>query len=348
MTDRTLYLQHLKLEQNEASTKALAMRHTDILLSFVGWEERSTEIVKSQTTADQSVLYRFEGTQSITKKMQNSKTLEKWLEKNKTNCSTIVGSSSIETQENFEKLKTYLLSKFNELGRPFSMTVDISCCPKSYISFLIAYSFSQNIIGRLSFYYAHTDYKSKSKATRNSTDAVFKFTEGDWNTVQIPYLEGNYKPSFLRKLIVLMGAESNATENFLKRYQPDRTALIVPRPGVTEVIDAAVKASANSLKRRLEIPNSRVAEVGPQDAVGAAEACSQLAKPENNVDTSFVCLGTKPHCIGAALTCLVRSELTMICRSPRGYQHTPGVPNGRSSVYHIQDLSNPAFSSAVS
>jgi len=343
MTDKILYLQHLKLEQDEAPTNTLRGSRSDVFLSFVGWEERAIEVVTSRLEADQGVIYRFGGTQSLSKKLHNTSILEKWLKENNSSVSTIVGSSSTDTQTNFETIKTYLVAKFREFGRPYSLTVDISCCPKSYISFLIAYGFSEKILGRLTFYYAHTDYESKSKASRASTDTIFKFTEGDWRTVQIPYLEGDYKPSYLRKLIVLMGAESNATENFLKRYQPDRTSLIVPRPGVTDVIDAAVEASAKSLKKRLEIPRAQVIEVAPQDAAGAAEACSRLAENRSNVDISFVCLGTKPHCIGAALICLTKPNLTMICRSPRRYQHSPGNPNGFSSIYDIQDLSNPLF-----
>jgi len=116
-----------------------------------------------------------------------------------------VGASSIDTNANFEKIKTYLMKKFADLGRPFSLTVDISCCPKSYISYILAFGFSQKILGKLSFFYAHTNYETKSKKSDKRTDTIFKFTDGDWGAVQIPFLEGDYKPSYLRKLVVSQG-----------------------------------------------------------------------------------------------------------------------------------------------
>jgi len=336
-----VFLKHLKLDQHEGVTNRLPSLHSDVLLTFAGWEKRCTEIINSKISSDDSLIYRFGGIESLSIKEDNAEIISNWSKGGGTMVSCVVGPPSVEVNDNFKKIEEILELKYRQFRRPFSLTVDISSCPKSLIAHVIAFSFSKKVISDLHLFYAHTDYGSKSKVLGDPSNTVYQFTDGDWSAVQIPYLEGLYKPSLPRKLIVLIGAESNPTENFLKLYQPDRTALIVPLPGVSTEINDSVKAITKSIQRRMEIPDSQISQVAPYDAVSALRACKGILGDATQHDISFACIGTKPHCIGAALICHVEQDFTIICRSPKRYRHSPGLPTGVASLYSIKDLSNP-------
>ena len=334
-------LKHFHLEQGEGLTGDIKIPPVDEFLSFVGWEERSVEISKLSIDVDHATIYRFSGTQSNSKKEQNSKYIRSWLVDLNVEFNLISGPESTDTRGNFNKLEAFILSRRQKIGRPFSLCVDISTCPKSYISFLIAFGFSTQIITCLYFYYAHTDYKSKSSKVGNGAEVVFDLTEGEWEAVQIPYLEGEYKPSNPRKLVVFIGAEGSATESFLKCYQPDKTTIIVPSPSVNADVGYHIKANTEVLKRHLRVPNTEIHKVRPFDMIEAIETALDILKDSQRDDVSLISLGTKPHCISAAIACMVSNEATLVCRTPKKYRHSAGVAVGRSSLFSITDLSNP-------
>lgn len=201
--------------------------------------------------------------------------------------------------------------------------------------------FSNKIITSLSMFYAHTDYKSKSSNVGNGDEVIFDLTEGEWAAVQIPYLEGSYKPSQSRKLIIFLGAGGPSTDNFVKVYQPDAAALIFPSPSINSDVANHVGANAQVLKSQFRIDDEEIIKVPPFSVLKATEVSLKLLSISKADDVSLISLGTKPHSISAAIACMLSNEATLVCRSPKKYRHSEGNPTGISSLYVVEDLSNP-------
>lgn len=339
MDSTSKYQQHLKISRYSARSEDVQLDTLDLFVSFVSWEERSVEISNSRVHANNNIIYRFSGASGNDLKDSREQQLIDKFRRKGIEFQKASGPPSTECNSNFENLARLVRLEVQRIRRPLNLLLDVSCCPKSMITFLIGFCLSNGLIKSIQLFYAHTKYELKIAPSTDNEQPLYRFTDGVWSAVQIPYFEGIYRPSALRKLIVMMGAEISTTESFLRRYQPDKLNLIAPRPGVTDQIDDAVRQGTRTLMRRLEIPEENLVEVAPHDAMGTVVACKEFMSAEENADVTLVCLGTKPHAIGAAAFAATVPEATLVCRAPKFYDQSPGKPTGHASVYRIDDLS---------
>jgi hypothetical protein len=334
-----LNIQHLRLSQRSARITDIAFDKPDLFISFVSWEERSVAVAKSSVLAAKNVVFRFAGPVGDELKDKREREMQVALSSRGASVQRVLGAPSTQCAENFDKLATIVRLAVQEQRRPINLLLDISCCPKSFLTFLLGYCLANGFVRTIQFFYAHTKYENKVDADPQGEQVMFRFTDGEWSALQVPFLEGTYRPSAPRKLVVMMGAEIATTESFLRRYQPDKLELVAPRPGVTKQIDDAVDRGVHTLMNRFEIPDSGLKLVGPHDAVGSATACREYMDQDSGMDVSLVCLGTKPHAIGAAVIASTDSKATLVCRVPKYYSQSPGQPTGEASIYQIEDLS---------
>jgi len=338
--DSVSYLGYLQLSQSEDATKNIHTLETDVIICFVGWEERCTEITKSNLRAKDTIIYRFDGNQDEERRNKHEKVLENWAGSISNNTNRVVGAKSTDCSSNFQKFEELLLSIIRNFERQVSITLDISCCPKSLISYILGIGFSRGLLKSIDLFYAHIDYEDKAtRALDANQHQAYVFTEGDWTSVQIPYLEGDYRPSAQRKLLVTMGAESAITESFIRRYQPDILNFVIPSPSATVEMEQSISSEINMLIRRFELAERNTVKVAPNDMLGCAEACKEMVGFAYDEDISIACLGTKPHAVGATIVAINSGSATIICRAPLRYKESDGKPTGKSNLYKIVDLS---------
>ncbi|MER8486569.1 hypothetical protein [Mesorhizobium sp. M1322] len=148
--------------------------------------------------------------------------------KNEESALAVIGSEfrivqlgpSVEFAANFIAINSLILDAVRVASRPISILLDISCVPKRYFLFLLGLGFKQELIGRMDILYSEGKYVP-ADVIRNGTNVDKGFvSEGEWTSVQIPYLEdSDYSPDS-RDLFVSVGAEVTLAMPTVERFEP--------------------------------------------------------------------------------------------------------------------------------
>jgi len=347
MTDQKTYFGNFLISQNADASSSLPRREYDLVLTFVSWEERCLSILNSNISSSVIIIFKFKTDEVSLERDENSKKFSAWAMSSDDieDYKRIELSYSTDSQFNFTEIASEISSLQNKLGRQLRVLADASSCPKSIASFLIGFGFGHGAFKQLDFFYAHSDYNSKTMKGNKDTNsedpsAFYRFTDGSWSPILIPYLEGNFRATAPRSLIVAVGAETYATEAFLKRYQPEKLQFILPSPSVTNMMDESLTTEVNRLIERMELKPSDVSKVAPYDMISAALKVDGILKMSNDkYDQVVACVGTKPHAIGSAIAAFLNPNAALVCRVPNKYLEIPGKSNGQASLFSIEDLS---------
>ena len=88
---------------------------------------------------------------------------------------------------NADSIATELRERAEAKGMPLRVLVDISCLPKSYISYLVGLGFANGFISKLDCLYSEGRYDLAGASTQGGPLSII--SEGDWSSLLIPYLE---------------------------------------------------------------------------------------------------------------------------------------------------------------
>jgi hypothetical protein len=225
------------------------------------------------------------------------------------------------------------------IGRPFSLTIDISTCPKIYFLQLLAFAIGSGIVSQAQVFYAETAYDGEP-LQKSGVASGYRFTDGAWQSLPVPYLEGHFRPGRRRHAVVSIGGDSPSVDKLIRRYEPERLTLISPIPSISESIEADIRRETEAIRK--SFGETDVIEVGAFDVVRAFSILSQTSpKWTDKEEVCLFCLGSKPQSLAIGLSALIDQRLPVVCRVPTRYLERAHTATGSSWLFRIRDLSAP-------
>lgn len=183
---------------------------------------------------------------------------------------------------------------YQEKGHALRAFVDLSAANRFLALAFIFSGLTEHLFAAVEVVYGEAAYAEGHGETRLS--------EGAWQAVGIPGLEGEYEPSNRRHMVVSLGFEGLKTLRLVNRHDPDLVSALVGDPGAQEGYSAR---AFNANQELLDEYAVTVKEIVRAPAGDPTIAWSQLkeashVKPfEQNVQ--IVATGSKPHALAAGL-----------------------------------------------
>jgi hypothetical protein len=190
---------------------------------------------------------------------------------------------------------------------------------------------------RITIFYAEGNYSPPEGLVR-SMDR-YSFTQGDWRSVLVPYLDGGMSPDRKIRLIATTGFEAFQARTFMRSYEADAHQLIVASPGFLSEYDDKARREAKSLIKSLDLDKKNIAYCHAGRSIDVAQRILELSSESRWYDIGL-CLGTKPHAIGVAMAGLADPNLTVVCRTPAAYVESETPATGHSWIYDVIDRSS--------
>jgi hypothetical protein len=215
----------------------------------------------------------------------------------------------------------------------------MTCMPKKYILFLLGMAFRNEYVRSIDFVYAEGRYKPL--AAEIDCLATWSSGEGEWSSVQIPYLESNTFMPDARGLIVALGAEISASVPFIERYEPTRIALISVEDVADRIDTSAIKSERRLLSELESLPITTSTTVPLEDLLSVAETARAFCREQSGKAITGLTIGAKPHALALGLAALSVSNLEIVCRLPSKYLSVDVTPTGRVFVYSVRDRFEP-------
>ncbi len=250
---------------------------------------------------------------------------------------TVALERSVLFDANADIIATELRERAEAKGMPLRVLVDISCMPKSYISYLVGLGFANGYVSRLDCLYSEGRYNLAGASTQGGPLSVI--SEGDWSSLLIPYLEAAETFPSQRDLLVILGGEIGFSLPFIERYEPERLGVVFIRDGVD--VASLVGSEKAAYEALTSEPALVRADFEIHDVVGVLRHVSDFCR---RAERSIVglAIGSKAQSLALALAALDIENLEVVCRVPAGYSDADVVPTGRVFHYAIEDRFEPS------
>lgn len=346
--DRKEQIVYFGVTEKRCANADMVLPSCDLYIGVASWEERCLEITKANAQgADNGILVCFRKDGGTGKRREHFNSLKTWMNGFCKDVNIIDHSSSTDYEVAYQLIADCIMEVYNKVGRPMRVVLDASCCPKSYMLFLFGFGVRRGLFSALSIFYAEGRYKTVS--SKNSTGpqkesaASYHFTEGDWDSIQVPYFEGELGPERRRLSVVSLGFEAAQARKFLKRYESDEFRVILPYPGFQESYSEISKQQADYLKVSYGLDDNQLIQIAAGSVIDAATyLINNFRGLVGTQEIMFFCLGPKTHAISMGIVGIIMPEIPVICRIPQKYVETEASGNGYGWLYTIEDNSIPA------
>lgn len=244
---------------------------------------------------------------------------------------------SLEFEANIKILQKLIGDALAKKGLALRVLLDMTCMPKRYLLFLLGLGFRGGQFSQFDLLYAEGKYEVHDDPAAGKTTRRGLVSEGEWSSVQVPYLEAKeYAPS-KRDLCVSVGAEITVALPLIERVDPDRIRLVRIAESEKRVPKAVLGKETKSIESLLAYRGSSQIEYVASDVMGVAQDILAYA---NNI-TTCLAIGSKPHAIAFGLAALADDRIEVVCRAPRAYSFGDVLPTGKFYWYSIQDRFDP-------
>lgn len=259
------------------------------------------------------------------------------------NLSELNLEKSTNFRDNASKIELLIQDAVAERGRPLRILLDMTCLPKSYILFLVGLSFKTGLVSRLDCMYAEGSYAlGKDDEGDVPTLARGIISEGDWATLQVPYLEASSAIPRSQDIFVTMGGEIGLTLPFLTKFEPKRVGLALIKESLAQDPDKLIPTERFALEELLAQPNLFRHDVLLSDVVTVSDRLIQFSRESEAEIVSALALGSKPHALALGLCALSSENIQAICRIPKAYKLLDVPPSGVFAFYQIDDRFEPS------
>jgi hypothetical protein len=337
MTSDALSIGRLHLRQRPLTAAPTPPLAYDLVLCAVSWETRNaTAFDAFGGSSDPAVLLRFESGKpdADAAKDTNQAALAALLP----NHEPLALARSTDFDANSETLQALIRDRFIQAKRPLKVLMDITCIPKCYVSFMCGLGFGNDYFCRLDCLYAEGAYTltGVQAATRGPLSIT---SEGEWTSLQVPYLEAANIFSSERDLIVVLGGEIGYSLPFIERYEPERLSVVFIKdgPGADE-LEGSERAAYLELTSDPRLDRAEIA-IGDAVAVLAHVHAFCASAPSRSI--VGLAIGSKAQSLALALAALDIENLEIVCRVPSAYSLKDVCPTGRVFVYEIEDRFEP-------
>lgn len=326
-------------------TSAATFGDVDAVLAFASFEARSLAITHSAPPAARvAAVCRFQPPTQDNGRLEAANAIASHLQSRVRETNILELPASTEVDEVQERIRFILRDWYRQIGRPFVLGLDVSCCPKIYIAAVLSYALSTGIASGIVIHYAEADYSAKRVSS--TSDRSRNFTDGAWRPSQVPYLEGEFVAGRARHAIVSMGEDAPAVEKLIRRYDPESITLLRPVPGVDPTFQQNTEHASRRIRELYGLVE--VYDANPFSAVAALDQVHAICRARAGRDDLMAFLfGTKPHAVAICLAGIAHPQLQVIFRVPQRYKEDPVLSNGWSWLYSVKDTSNPSLLRSV-
>jgi hypothetical protein len=339
MIEQTISIGPLAVRQGAFQPNRLRHKY-DICIGVASWESRATkafEVLPSIPTRWE--VWVFDSGDSV--RAEAKRLCIRRLEELRHEKIVIFKlAASLHYDQNFQIIREHLRESRKEAGRPLDILIDISCMPKKYILYLMAMSFRNEYVKSIDFIYSSGSYKQSSDYGNNAPMS-WSSGEGDWASVQLPYLEAsNFIPD-ARGLIVSLGAEISASVPFIERYEPIQIAIFSIEDEPTRINISAIKVDRRLLSELEALPITQSSSAKLEDAVSVATKSREFCLQRLAMSVTGLAIGSKPHALGLGIAALAVSNLEIVCHLPSMYAPGDVEATGEVFLYSVEDRFEP-------
>jgi hypothetical protein len=335
MTD-VLSIGRLLVRQRELNKQDILSVTYDLVIITVTWETRNpTALQMVGGCRAPTLLIRFSSTKPSVNSKKDANQAE--LQLLCPNHKLLELGASIEFDANSEILQAEIRDGFVKKGAPLRVLIDISCMPKSYVGFLCGLGFGSDYVCRLDCLYSEGAYNLSETTSQGGPLSVI--SEGEWSSIQIPYLEANETFPSERGLLVVLGGEIGYSLPFIERYEPKRLGLIFIRDDLNAYIPVGSEKAAY-----IELtsgPNLVKAEFNIEDMIGVLDYVHRFCSEQPTQTVVGLAIGSKSQSLALALAAIDLENLEVVCRIPSAYSDKDVAPTGRVFLYEIEDRFEP-------
>ena len=331
-----LAIGRLRVTQRPLTAGERLAQSYDLLIEAVSWESRNVTALEAiGGFSGPSLLLRFASSRAATDiaKDRNLGLLKALCP----DAEVLALRRSVEFAANADLLATAIRERTERKGSPLRVLADISCLPKSYISFLCGLGFDNGYVARLDCLYSEGRYDLSGASSPGGPLSII--SEGDWTSLLVPFLEAAETFPSQRDLLVILGGEIGFSLPFIERYEPERLGIVFIRDGID--VAALVGSEKAAYEALTSEPNLVRADFEIHDVIGVMRHVRDFCADANR-SVIGLAIGSKAQSLALALAALDIDNLEVVCRVPAGYSDADVVPTGRVFLYGIEDRFEPS------
>lgn len=324
----------LQVSQSQFSDEGFAHRgNYDLAIAVASWEARCSATAKMISSAGAPVHVIEFASQSEAVSQKKEVAVSLWREAAGDKFRHFPLESSLNFEKNKGELTSFFERLFREQSRPLRVLMDISCLPKRYLLYVLGLGFKGGMFGALDILYSEGKYEVSDPSKTPPSVRRGLVSEGEWSSVQVPYLEScNYVPS-QRDLCLGIGAEISVAMPLVERIDPKRMRLFEISDSSLRVPTTILNIEAKAIDVLMTFPSASRISFAPNDALGVASDVLRFTERS----TTCLAIGSKPHAVGFALASLADERIEVVCRAPRAYTFGEVHPTGTFYRYVIED-----------
>lgn len=320
------------------SIDELPIADYDLLIISSSWDSRCKNITTlKKPHISTCILILFE--ECSDKKTEHGKGLEQWA-KSIVKETFIINGKLTDAELLYEQLFTKIINLYISLNRPVKILFDYSTCPVFIPLSILSKGFDLGIIKQIDYLYGECTYPEKENG--RIIDREILFTSGEWVTMEVDSLLGNYEPSKKNQLSVSIGFEGNKTLRVINKEDPDSLIILIPAPGFDDSYIDRVKSANSELFRAEGITEDETVNAAAGDAVEAWKKLHEKLSPmSSKFNQKLLCAGTKPHSLGMTLLGITNKDVAVLYSKPQEHKHVEIVPKNTFWLYSILSLTAP-------
>jgi hypothetical protein len=308
----------------------------DFLFGASSWDDRCLTLTASpDLVARRSVLLLFEEKGETGRAQANDAILREYFSQRGGAVDELKGRSE-DIEQIWPRVAALLTRTWEEKGEALDILVDLSACPLYLSLALLATGMGAGLIREARFVYNEAEYPDQRPDL---------FTRGSWEAVAVPGFVGALNPGRERFYVVSVGFEGPKTLRFVNRADPDRVAILFPKPGYRADYPDRTWKQNESLFEDYDIRDldgSDVVCAPAGDAISAWHALSRFArKGITDENVYYLCCGPKPHSLALALRSMQDGSGVVVYPKPLGHRESGIRPTEEYWMYTIQDRSIP-------
>jgi hypothetical protein len=249
------------------------------------------------------------------------------------------GATAEAAAKDFIDLRHHLSKAFEGRASDGTILIDATSISKSMIAYVTGLLMRTGSVQGIDIFYRQMEYFYKgiplkdiyvgSPEGREINDIEFEITA-------IPYVEGKYKSSLRRHIVLLAGLDFQRTLSKVRELEAASIDVIVE----TEALSApASLQSFEDICRRMEVNADHISvvpRVGMLEAVSAIRSAVERGS-DRGLQTFLVSSAGKPFSIASALQSVLESEAPLLSTIPDRVVFLDQQPIGPSYLYRLRD-----------
>jgi hypothetical protein len=312
---------------------ALVAGEFDAIVVNPSWDSRCLSIAEAvDVSAALGVCSLFSNHGTLGLRDKHDRLVLAWLADKAQRVERVEGPSE-DLSDMWKRMIGPLVELMQARNRPLKVLIDLSTCPRYYAAGFLSTGLERGIFSNVTFFYAEAAYPITRVLQRPQS-----FTRGRWNSVPVPDRLGTYSPTKKRFYLVSVGFEGAKTFTAVSRADPDRVALLFPKPGFRPEYEELCDRQSDQLRDEYLIPPELVVEAPAGDMVAAWRQLTEdaIERPDEE-NIFYLCSGTKPHTLALTLRAYALGSPAVLYNRPQTHVESETRPSGTFWTYEIRD-----------